>query len=82
MFDTFRGMQFTLPLVPVRSSNLSAVGYDGQSARLTIRFHSGGTYEYYAVPGSVHRQLMSAPSLGAYFAARIRPIYSCIKISG
>lgn len=68
-------------LIPVESSNLAAVGYDGRSAVLTILFRSGGAYQYYAVPPGVYDQLMASASLGSFFAARIRPIYPCCRIA-
>ena len=37
-------------MVPVESSDLSAVGYDDSSATLTIEFRRGGMYEYSQVP--------------------------------
>ncbi len=64
-----------MTLVPVRSSNLAAVGYDPATATLVIRFRSGDVYQYDLVPGSIYRGLRAAASPGAYFAAVIRPFY-------
>ena len=44
-------------MIPVSSSNLSAVGYDGQTMQLFIRFHSGALYVYNNVPQSVYEGL-------------------------
>ena len=35
---------------PVRSSNISSIGYDSESKTLEIEFHSGGVYQYFNVP--------------------------------
>ena len=60
-------------MIPVASSNLSAVGYEGST--LYIRFHSGAVYEYYDVPSSVYNGLMSASSKGTYHADFIKNRY-------
>lgn len=57
-------------LLPVRSSNLSAVGYDG--ANLFVRFHSGGIYRYSQVPSSLYEGLLRASSHGTYFDRYIK----------
>ena len=57
---------------PVRSSNLTSVGYDGQRRVLEIEFRSGGIYRYLDVPKETHTGLMASDSKGRYFAAHIR----------
>lgn len=52
---------------PVSSSNLASVGYDESSKTLEIQFHSGGIYQYYAVPFNVYNALINASSKGTYF---------------
>lgn len=59
-------------MVPVSSSNLSAVGYDAATQTLRVAFIGGGLYEYSGVPVSVHTGLMSASSHGSYFDAHIK----------
>lgn len=61
-------------MIPVRSSNLVAVGYDEETKKLYIQFHSG-TYVYTNVPKHVYDGLMSAPSHGEYHAAHIKNVY-------
>lgn len=63
-----------MEMIPVASSNLSAVGYDANSQVLRIRFHSG-TYDYYGVPVNVYQSLMNASSKGGYHAAYIKDSY-------
>ncbi len=46
---------------------LRSVGYDPGTAELELEFTSGDVYRYYAVPARVHRDLLAAPSPGAYF---------------
>jgi hypothetical protein len=60
---------------PVTSSVIRAIGYDPATAELEIEFRTGDVYRYYAVPPSVHRELMSAESPGAYFNRHISDRY-------
>lgn len=62
-------------MIPVKSSDLRAVGYDPRSQILYIDFHSGGRYMYSGVPVSEHAALMAADSKGKYFAAHIKNVY-------
>ncbi|HKZ41015.1 MAG TPA: KTSC domain-containing protein [Candidatus Hodarchaeales archaeon] len=65
---------------PVQSSTIASVGYHVDSSLLEIEFHSGGIYQYYDVPEHQYNDLMSADSLGKYFAANIRDVYRCSRI--
>lgn len=56
----------------VDSSNLVSVGYDPTSRVLEIEFKGGSVYQYYQVPESVYRGLMSADSHGKYFDQEIK----------
>lgn len=53
-----------IELEPVKSSLISAVGYDAPTKTMRVRFHSGATYDYQNVPGELHAQIISAPSIG------------------
>jgi hypothetical protein len=59
-------------LVPVSSSNIRAIGYEPNTQTLQVEFHNGSSYEYYAVPITVHAGLMAANSHGSYFDAHIK----------
>lgn len=65
-------------MVPVSSSNLAAVGYEGST--LYIQFHTGGFYRYFDVPPSVYEGLMKAPSHGRFFLAHIKNVYKYQKL--
>ncbi len=43
-------------MIPVSSSDIASIGYDGST--LHILFNSGGLYAYYNVPESVYNGLM------------------------
>ena len=57
---------------PVRSSDLSSVGYDERRLMLEIEFRSGGIYRYLEVPKETFSGLMESDSKGRYFATHIR----------
>ncbi len=65
---------------PVESSNLQSVGYENSTNTLEIEFKNGGIYQYFDVPESEYKALMSAESHGKYFIANIRDKYRCQKI--
>lgn len=67
-------------MIPVSSSNLSAVGYDPATETLTIEFNDGGLYEYYNVPQRIYEGLMRDSSKGGYFHRFIRDSYNTHKI--
>ncbi len=59
--------------IPVQSSNLASVGYEGDI--LEVEFRNGRIYQYFTVPEWVHRDLMEASSVGTYFNQNIRNAY-------
>lgn len=63
--------------VPVVSSNVSSVGYDGND--LIVKFNSGSIYRY--VNAASHfKNILSASSVGKYLNEYIKPIYKCIRL--
>ena len=60
-------------LIPVDSSAIRAVGYDGST--LTVEFHSGRIYDHPNVPYLVFENLMHSSSKGAYYNQHIRGRY-------
>lgn len=69
-------------MISVNSSNIEAVGYDLESATLTIRFKKGGSvYEYYDVPQYEYEGLMAADSKGSYANTNIYKNYRQQKIA-
>jgi hypothetical protein len=67
--------------IPVSSSDLRSVGYDTTTQTLEIEFHSGGIYQYFNVPPSVHQSLMNAGSLGQFFYAYIKNNYRYTRVA-
>lgn len=67
-----------MDLIPVSSSNIAAVGHEGDT--LTIQFRNGTTWQYRGVPPLVYQSLMSSESRGKFFAQHIRPAYGGEKV--
>jgi hypothetical protein len=62
-----------MSLIPVSSSAIRAVGYDGRT--LIVAFHNGRTYPHPGVPYALFEGLMAAPSKGAFYNRFIRGKY-------
>lgn len=60
---------------PVDSSSIHSIGYDPETRRLQVEFHSGKVYDYAGVEPAEHARLVAASSIGAHFAKHIRPLY-------
>ena len=69
-----------MDMIPVNSSSISAIGYDADTMTLRLAFRTGGMYEYHAVPESIVRQLMSAPSKGKYYSRNIKGRFNPMRI--
>ena len=57
--------------VALDSSVLAAMTYS-RMATLDLRFRSGASYRYFAVPPHVVDRLIAAPSKGAYFNRHVK----------
>jgi len=64
--------------IPVKSSDIESVGYEGST--LEIQFHGGGIYQYFNVPEFIYIGLMCASSYDKYFRAYIKDKYISRKI--
>jgi len=63
----------TIPMTPVTSSNIKAVGHDPKSLTLAVHFLSGPEPCYFGpVPAEVAAQLAGAESVGKAFGQLIR----------
>ncbi|MFO7190295.1 MAG: KTSC domain-containing protein [Pseudomonadota bacterium] len=66
-------MDKTIPMTPVASSNIAAVGY--QNGTLAVQFTNGRLYHYSDVPPEVYAEMLAASSVGKYFASNVRGKY-------
>lgn len=66
----------TIPLQPVTSSQIHAIGYDDATKTLAVQFHGkagpGSTYHYSDVPPEKFLELKRSESIGKYFGAHIK----------
>ena len=60
-----------IEMIPVDSTNISAVGYDGLTQKLRVEFKRGQLYEYSGVEAPVFDSFLRAPSKGVFFASQI-----------
>ena len=58
--------------VPVSSTNLAAVGYDGFERVLEVEFIDGRVYQYFDVPMHIYHDLLEAQAPGAYLDAEVK----------
>lgn len=66
-----------MEMISVRSSAISAIGYDEISMRMKIRFIQGDTFDFCRVPSHIHQELMNSNSKGTYYNTHIRDRYQC-----
>jgi len=66
-------------MIYVDSSNVEAIGYDGDLQDLYVQFVSGGSYIYHGVPQEVFDELMSAPSKGSFLNRAVKGVYQFTK---
>lgn len=45
-------------MTPITSNNVAAIAYDPGSHTLRVRFHTGGTYDYYGIPARLHKAML------------------------
>jgi hypothetical protein len=69
-----------MELYPVASVNIKAIGYDPDSQRMVVQFHSGKKYAYADVPQEVHEAFLGAKSMGIFFVREIRGKYAAEKL--
>lgn len=61
--------------VLVESTTLSSAGHDARAAVLELQFRNGAVYQYFHVATGIYRDLLRAPSKGAFFNRNIRGRY-------
>jgi hypothetical protein len=60
-------------MLPVKSSNVAAIGYDHDGSRLHVDFKNGGSYIYHGITPDQHAALMKAKSVGSHMHSEIKP---------
>lgn len=60
---------------PVKSSNLSYIGYDAEAKELHVTFAQGGTYIYSGVDATTYQNMLESESPGGFLHRNIRDRY-------
>lgn len=67
----------SIPLTPVKSSKLFAIGYDAASLTLAVQFFAkgapGSVYHYADFTAAEYAAFASAESVGKHFLAHVQP---------
>ena len=63
-------MSDTIEMIPVTSSAIRAIGFDGYTLR--VEFRNGRTYDHSGVPEQVFYGFLNASSKGRYYNDHIR----------
>ena len=70
-----------IPLNPVRSTSVSAIGYDHENKRLRVKFsRSGSVYDYLGVSLLMYKALCGSTSIGKTLNKLVIPSYKAEKI--
>jgi hypothetical protein len=76
----------SIPLNPVQSSQIHAIGYDAGSRTLRVQFKSasglGSQYDYPGVPAETAEAFQKAESVGRFFGANIKGKFDFKKLPG
>ncbi|MCA0214768.1 MAG: KTSC domain-containing protein [Proteobacteria bacterium] len=73
--------QYGIEMIPCKSSNLEAYGYDKAGATLALRFKGGAIYHYAGVPEHVAQALANAASIGSYASREITGKFEGVRMN-
>ncbi|WP_405119704.1 KTSC domain-containing protein [Pseudomonas leptonychotis] len=66
-----------MEMIHVRSTAITAIGYDPTNQRMKIKFQQGHTYDYCRVPAHIFNGFMNSQSKGTYYNTHIKDRYQC-----
>ncbi len=76
-------------MVPVKSSNIKAIGYREEDKVLRVEFvnrkelgRPGPVWDYLGVEPETVREMIAAESIGSYFSKHIRPSHHATRVGG
>lgn len=71
-----KGPRPNIPLVPVTSSQVKAIGHDPATNTLAVQFTRGldSIYHYPGVTAEQHQAFVCAKSIGKHFGQHIKPL--------
>jgi KTSC domain len=65
---------------PINSEKIKSVGYDERNRILEIEFRDGSIKQYANVSREIQRKMMSASSIGSFFADHIEEEFSAKRV--
>lgn len=65
-------MESAMKMVPVKSSNVEAIGYDPDTHDMHVTFKGGATYVHRSVSTEQHEAFASAASVGSHYHKHFR----------
>jgi hypothetical protein len=68
-----------MEMIEVKSSLITAIGYNEDQKELTVEFKKGGTYTYKSVPYAIYTAMQEAVSVGSFFLRNVKGQYSYSK---
>ena len=67
-----------MEMIPVSSSNISAIGYENGTLR--VRFNDGSEYDYYGVPENIYNDFLDSASKGSFLHQNLKGKYQYAKL--
>lgn len=65
-----------IKMLPVKSSNIAAIGYSDVCQVLQVDFNRGSRYRYFNVPSGVFEAFLAAPSKGKFLNSVVKTEYN------
>lgn len=65
----------------VKSSDIATLDHERKTQLLRAQFHDGSAYAYQDVPEGLYQRCITAPSVGSFFHAEIRPKYKATQLA-
>ena len=66
-------------LVPVKSSNILAIGHDPSANELHVEFKNGGKFIYHGISADQHAALINADSIGSHLHKHIKSAAKSVR---
>lgn len=67
-----------MEMIDVKSSQISAIGHDGNTLR--VRFKNGSEYDYSGMSPEAFNEFLGAESIGSHFGKNVRGVYEYSKV--
>jgi hypothetical protein len=67
--------------LPIKSSVITSIEYDEDTAELDVTFSGGKIYRYFDVPLGIYAEFLDAASKGAFFNDSIKDTFRFAEVS-